>query len=118
RVVVIDLAEVRSEDRLPAWEKAFARGLENLDRVESPGGVKTHFVEIKSVAGQFVVRSRLVDGSLGWVSPRMLEERTADRETLIRLAQSQIIREFGLAGTIVASDGDRSATVQLHGGNA
>lgn len=118
KVTVVDVAELRPEDRLPAWETALAQGLEKLDRAAIGDSAKTQYVSIKVVNGQFVIRSRMTDGSIGWISPTVQEDRTPDREALPRLALAQVLRDFGLTGRIDSSDGDRMAMVRLYSSNA
>ncbi|MFL5327865.1 MAG: hypothetical protein ACJ8C4_03035 [Gemmataceae bacterium] len=115
RISVVDLASLRPEDRLPAWDAAMSRGLDKLQL--SNDNAKTHYVSIKLVGGQYVIHTRMTDATIGWISPNMQEEQTADRESLPRLALAALLRDYGLTATIDSSDGDRNATLRLASGN-
>jgi hypothetical protein len=116
RVRIFDLDEQRSEDRLPAWNQAFAGELNNLDQVDRLGRWKTHYITIGHSGGQYRVRSRQLDGILGWCSPVVRDESTGDRGFVGRLALDQVLRDFGLTAQITASDSDRTASCRLEAG--
>ena len=74
------------------------------------GLTKTFFVSVNWKDGQYQVGSRMVDGSLGWVAPNSLTDRTPDREVISRLIQFQIGREFGITSSLASLEGDRAGS--------
>jgi hypothetical protein len=117
RVEVHAPSPARPQDALPQWARAFDKGLDRLDPADFRGRVKTHLVEVDFTAGLYHVRSRQVDGALGWCSPVVRDEATGDRAMIARLALGQVVQDLGVSGAVAASDGERTATVRLSTGN-
>lgn len=113
RVILFDAEP--SDRRLPAWTQAFASGLERLERIDRPGPWKTHFVEVEIHGGVYRIRSRQLDGSFGWCSPVVRIDDTVDREIVPRLIVAQILRDYGLTGALVGTDGEKVATLRFNG---
>jgi len=113
RVQLHVLTPDRPQDALPQWSRAFADGLDRLDPADFRDAAKTHFVDVAFDNGLYRVRSRQVDGTLGWCSPVVRDEAASDRGLIARLALGQVLVDFGMTGTVAASDGDRTATVRL-----
>lgn len=112
-VIVFDVNNERREDYLPEWDRAFQLGLAKLERIDWTGRVKTHFIQVSVQGGAYRVQSRQADERFGWYSPVVCDDHTADRECLVRLAQNQVLSDFGLVGTFVQSDGERTAAIRF-----
>lgn len=95
------------------WRLAFARGLDPIEPPTTATAHKTHFVDVRVTGASFQVRSRQYDAALGWPSPAVRVGVTADRANLFRLIVSQVIRDYGLTGTVKSSDGDRTVMLAL-----
>jgi hypothetical protein len=117
RVHVFDVDKERREDHLQEWDRAFQLGLAKLERIEWTDRAKTHFIHVSVQGGTLRVQSRQADSRLGWCSPLVRDDRTADREGLVRLAQNQIVVDMGLTGTVARSDGERTAAIRFPGTN-
>jgi hypothetical protein len=107
-VKVFDLKETPADQWQPLWKQFDAKGFAALDGPKELGGVKTHFLRVDFVNGQYELQTRQVDGDTGWVSP-WRRERTADRAYVPRLAGKMIGQDFGITGTVAG----KSATVQV-----
>lgn len=117
RVEVVALSRAQPNDGSAIWSKAFDDGLDRLDPADFRNRSKTHFVQVEYTNGVFHVRSRQIDGGLGWCSPVVRDAMTSDREFVARAALSQLLLDYGLTGRVVASDGDRMANLHLEAGN-
>jgi hypothetical protein len=113
-VTVIDLKKVPANEWQPIWKEADTRGLAELKPAAELTGIKTHFLRVDFVNGQYELLARQQDGSTGMVS-QLRHEHTPDRALVTRLAARLIGRDFGLVGTVL---GQRSTgTVTFKGGS-
>jgi tetratricopeptide (TPR) repeat protein len=95
------------------WKEADAKGLSALDGQQELTGVKTHFVFIDYVNGQYVIQARQHDGQTGFVS-KWRRETTSDRAFVARIAGKLVAEDFGAVGSVVGR-GDK-VKVQFKGG--
>src|SRR5207244_2386696 len=104
----------------PLWKDFEAKGFAALDTPRDLTGVKTHFLRVDFVNGQYELQARQHDGLTGFVSP-LRRDRTADRALVTRLAGQMIAHDFGVVGTVTGSgdnaDGQGSATVAFRAGS-
>jgi hypothetical protein len=117
-VEVIDLADVPTDKQEPLWKEVASRGLQaGLDR---PGlgtsAVKTHFVNVDFVDGQYEIQARQYDGLTGLASPAVRRERTPDRQFVARTAALLVDRDFGLVGTLADGGDGQTVRVAVKGG--
>ena len=112
-VTVIDVRKVPVAEWKPLWKEIEARGFAALDSSQELTGVKSHFLRIDFVNGQYELQTRQVDGYTG-IAGVARSERTADRALVTRVAGKMIAEEFGLLGTIEGT-GER-VTVRFKGG--
>jgi hypothetical protein len=112
---VTNIDNERPETRLTEWDRAFQIGLTKLERIDWTDHSKTHFIQISVGDGSYRVQSRQVDSRLGWCSPIVRDDRSVDRESLVRVAQNKILTDLGLSGTVIQSDGERSAVIRFPG---
>ena len=111
-----DLARVDVVDTHPLLAEVRKHGLGPvLDRWLDLTGIKTHFVLIDYVAGQYQIQTRQHDGLTGQASPVVRRDRTADRQFVARLAALLIDRDFGLVGTVGAGASANNALVTIKG---
>jgi hypothetical protein len=97
-----DIARVEIVDKHPLLKDVLERGLQySLDSWKSLDGIKTHFVLIDFVDGQYGISTRQYDGTTGLASPVVRQTQTGDRLLVAREAALLISRDFGLVGTIV-----------------
>src|SRR6266545_3040891 len=92
-----------------------SRGLQALDNWEELSNLKTHFVLIDYLDGQYRIRARQHDGLTGLASPVIRTAATGERRLVARIAAEQIDRDFGLTGTVVGVRG-RDVEVAIKGG--
>jgi tetratricopeptide (TPR) repeat protein len=111
-VEVFDLADVPADKQKELWKKVAADGLHAGLDVPSQGmsDIKTHFVTVDYVDGQYEIAGRQYDGLTGTASPAVRHERTPDRQFVARTAALLVDRDFGLVGTVTKVDGP---TVQV-----
>jgi hypothetical protein len=116
-VEVIDLAEVKDDQREPLWREVAAKGLQTgLDTApKATTDIKTHFVRVDYVDGQYEIQARQYDGLTGLVSPSVRHKRTPDRQFVARAAALLVDQDFGLVGTVTDGDGP-TARVAFRGG--
>jgi hypothetical protein len=97
-----DLARVRLTHEHPRLADVLRRGLrQSLDAWDERSGVKTHFVLIDFVAGQYEIQARQHDGLTGLSSPAVRRERTPDRDFVARTAALLVEHDFGMVGTVL-----------------
>src|SRR5262245_61668887 len=94
-VQVIDAAQVKPADLPPLWKVVVDKGLQaGLDRPpRDPSPIKTHFVNIDYVDGQYEIEARQYDGLTGMASPTVRRERTADRQFVARAVTLMLDRD-------------------------
>jgi hypothetical protein len=118
-VRVFDLKKVPAAEMDPFWKSFDSKGFSALDAPRELNGIKTHFVRVDFVNGQYELQSRQQDGLTGFVSPLRFE-RTVDRALVTRLAAQMIARDFGIVGTAIGSGtdvlGEGDAIVSFRGG--
>jgi hypothetical protein len=117
-VSVVDLKDVPREQWQPLWTEVETRGFGALDSAQELTGIKTHFVRIDFVDGQYELQARQFDGQTGAPSA-VRRERTPDRAFVARLAGKMIAEDFGLIGTLVGrgatGEGEAGVTVKFKG---
>jgi tetratricopeptide (TPR) repeat protein len=110
-----DLATVEVVRTHPRLKEVEANGLEKaLDAWKDVDGVKTHFVMIDYVNGQYEIQARQHDGYTGQSSPVVRTDHTLDRQFVARTAALLVGKDFGLVGTVTGVDG-QTARVTLKG---
>ncbi len=109
-VAVVEV--VRDHPRLKAVER---NGLGSLGAWTDVDGVKTHFVLIDYVNGEYEIQSRQHDGLTGLASPVVRRERLpdADRQLVARTAALMVGEDFGPVATVIEKQGDDAVTVAL-----
>ncbi|MBL8794444.1 MAG: hypothetical protein JNM56_11105 [Planctomycetia bacterium] len=114
------LAEVNVVEQHPWLEDVEKRGLQQaLDNVKDAEPIKTHFVLVDYVDGQYEIQSRQHDGLTGLSSPVVRKVRLADpagRSLVARTAALLIDRDFGLVGVVGDARNPRQVRVTLNGG--
>jgi tetratricopeptide (TPR) repeat protein len=75
-------------------------GLSVLDGWTDVSEVKTHFIVVDFVDGQYEVQGRQHDGLTGQPSPTIRRDRTPDRLFVARTAALMVGRDFGVVGTV------------------
>jgi hypothetical protein len=117
-VEVIDLAETAPDKQEPLWKEVAEKGLQaGLDRpVRGGSDVKTHFVNVDYVDGQYEIQARQYDGLTGLASPVVRRERTPDRQFVARTAALLVDRDFGLVGTLLDGGDGQTVRVAFKGG--
>ena len=117
-VEVFDLAEVKPEKQEPLWKEVAAKGLQA--GLDGPGkgtsAVKTHFVNVDYVDGQYEMQARQYDGLTGLASPSVRREQTPDRQFVARTAALLVDRDFGLVGTVTDGGDGQTVRVAFKGG--
>ena len=96
---VIDLAGVPKEKRDPLWQLVADKGLEALDTVNAANGIKTHFVFVDMLDGQYQIRLRQHDGLTGTATPLIRTILQGDRQSVGRVTARGIGEDFGFVGT-------------------
>src|SRR5262245_4446512 len=118
-VKVVDLKKDLPAETDPLWKDFSAKGFAALDVPRDLTGVKTHFLRVDFVNGQYELQARQHDGLTGFVST-LRRGRTADRSLVTRLAGQMIAHDFSVVGTVTGSgdnvDGQGSATVAFRAG--
>jgi hypothetical protein len=117
-VEVIDLADVEPDKQEPLWKEVAAKGLQaGLDGSgKGTSAVKTHFVNVDFVDGQYEIQARQYDGLTGLPSPAVRRERTPDRQFVARTAALLVDRDFGLVGTLADGGDGKTVRVTFKGG--
>jgi hypothetical protein len=119
RVTVLEKKELQDDSNRPLrqmLEDVRKRGLgEPLEKWQKVTGVKTHFVLIDYVDGQYEVRARQHDGLTGQASPVIRRERIADRLFVARLATFFVDRDFGVVGAVSPGTAPYRLTVNFKG---
>jgi hypothetical protein len=116
--------EPSGKDRLASLEQTLnlieavkEHGLkEALDTWKEVSEIKTHFVIIQSVDGHYEIQTRQFDGLTGLASPVVRQERTDDRELVVRTAALLIDHDLGIVGTVEANPRGPEVRVFLKGG--
>jgi tetratricopeptide (TPR) repeat protein len=118
KVKVIDLGEVPADKQEPLWQKVAAEGLQaGLDKPgQVASDVKTHFINVDYVDGQYEIQARQYDGLTGTATPTVRHERTPDRQFVARTAALLVDRDFGLVGTVAEGGDGQSVKVAFKGG--
>src|SRR5262245_1930118 len=118
-VKVVDLKKDLPAETDPLWKDFSAKGFAALDVPRDLTGVKTHFLRVDFVNGQYELQARQHDGLTGFVSA-LRRDRTADRALVTRLAGQMIAHDFGVVGIVTGSgdnaDGQGSATITFRAG--
>jgi len=86
-----------------------------LNGWDEVSGTRTCFVLLEYAAGRYRLRLRQHDGLTGLASPNIQEVFVSDRGRIAETAATLIRRDFGLVGTVAASDGDE-VVLEIHGG--
>src|SRR6516162_3229655 len=118
QVEVIDLGQVPADKQEPLWQEVAAKGLQaGLDGPSrGTSEVKTHFVNVDYVDGQYEIQARQYDGLTGTATPAVRRERTPDRQFVARTAALLVDRDFGLVGTVTDGGDGQSVKVAFKGG--
>jgi hypothetical protein len=116
-VEVFDAATAKPDKQQEAlWKLVETKGLrDGLDEAKGNSGVKTHFISVDYVDGQYEILARQYDGLTGLASPAVRMERTPDRQFVARTAALLIARDFGVVGTVTGVEGT-TARVAFKGG--
>src|SRR5262249_35819773 len=118
-VKVVDLKKAPANEMDPFWKEFETKGFAAIDTPRDLTGVKTHFLRVDFVNGQYELQARQHDGLTGFVSP-LRRDRTADRALVTRVAGQLIAHDFGVVGTVTGSGdgtkGEGSVVVALRGG--
>src|SRR5262249_27804127 len=107
-----DLALVEVVRQHPKLAEIAEKGLSVLESWKDISDVKTHFVLVDFIDGQYDLQARQFDGLTGQASPVIRRDRTPDRQFVARTAALLVGRDFGLVGTAVA-DKTGSDTVKV-----
>ncbi len=111
-----DLVKVEVVRTHPRLKEVRTQGLdETLKNWKELTGIKTHFILIDYVDGQYQVQARQHDGLTGQASPVVRKERTSDRQFVARLATLLIDRDFGVVGTIKDASDPKNLKIQIKG---
>jgi hypothetical protein len=98
-----ELAQVDVRHGHPRLREVESQGLDVLDQWTERTPVKTHFVIVDIVDGQYEVRTRQYDGNYAFASPLIRTRRTRDRDGVARTAALLVEHDFGLIGTATAT---------------
>lgn len=104
-VEVVDLAATPKEKRDPLWENTAEKGLAFLDTVNTVTGIKTHFVFVDIIDGQYEIRLRQHDGVTGTATPVIRTVVQGDRQSVSLVVARAIGEDFGIVGTFDPSVG-------------
>jgi hypothetical protein len=111
-----DLATVEVVRDHPHLQEVLNTGLDKaLDNWKDVTNVKTHFVLIDFVNGQYEVQTRQHDGFTGQASPVIRREHTPDRQFVARTAALLVGRDFGLVGTVIEEVSPQTLRVAFRG---
>src|SRR5262249_19704745 len=113
-----DLATVEVVREHPRLKDVEANGLQALEAWQDVDGIKTHFVLIDYVNGQYEIQARQHDGYTGQTSPMVRTERLPDpggRQFVARAATLLVGQDLGILGTVTGSTGSQTAQVTLKG---
>jgi hypothetical protein len=106
-----DRGVLRALDKLKEVQE---KGLQQaLDAWKDVSAVKTHFVLIDFVDGQYDIQLRQHDGLTGQASPTVRRERLDDRQFVARRVGQLIGEDFGPVGTVTDKGDDKLKTVQV-----
>src|SRR5262249_55115855 len=105
--------EVVHED--PRLKEVGENGLQALDGWKDVSDVKTHFVLIDFVNGQYEVQARQYDGLTGQASPVVNRDRTPDRQFVARTAALLLGRDLGAVATVTEKADGNKVKVTLKG---
>jgi tetratricopeptide (TPR) repeat protein len=95
------MGRVEVVEEHPLLSEVEAKGLRSvLDSWRDITEIKTHFVLVDFVDGQYEIQARQHDGYTGLASPVVRKVRTADRQFVGRTAALLLDRDFGLIGTL------------------
>jgi hypothetical protein len=100
----------------PRLKDVRRNGLQSLGSWTDLDGVKTHFVLIDYVNGEYDIQARQHDGLTGLASPVVRRERLpdSDRQLVARAAAQMVgLDDFGPVGTITEKSGDTGVTLTL-----
>jgi hypothetical protein len=112
-----DLATVEVVREHPRLKEVLEIGLDKaLDNWKDITEVKTHFILIDFVDGQYEVQTRQHDGFTGQASPVVRREHTPDRQFVARTATLLVGRDFGLVGTVIEEASPQTLKVAFRGG--
>jgi hypothetical protein len=108
------MGQVEVVEEHPLLSQIETRGLQQaLDAMEksktaTPSAVKTHFVLVDIVDGQYELQTSQHDGLTGLGSPIVRKARTEDRAFVAKLAALLVDRDLGMVGTVTKRlDGPR-----------
>jgi len=115
-VEVVDLGQPGIVEREPLLKRVGEKGLtQALEGPQEVNGIKTHFIFLDYVNGQYEIEARQHDGLTGMASAVIRKAQTTDREFVARTAALLVNQDFGLVGTVVKLEG-QSAEVAIRGG--
>jgi hypothetical protein len=99
---------------LDKLKEARERGLQQtLDAWKDVSEVKTHFVLIDFVDGQYEIQLRQHDGLTGQASPTVRRERLDDRQFVARRVGQLIGEDFGPVGTVTDRGDEKTKIVKV-----
>jgi hypothetical protein len=110
-----DLAIVEVTRQHPRLKEVQRDGLQALDAWKDVDGVKTHFVLIDYVNGEYEVQARQHDGLTGQSSDvvRRVRLADADRPLVPRIAALLVGDDFGIVGTVTGKLDPTNNTVPV-----
>jgi hypothetical protein len=109
---LVHVSVVHEHPRLKQIEQ---EGLQSLGSWTDVSPIKTHFVFVDFVSGQYEIQARQHDGLTGQASPVTRRGRTPDREFVARTAALLIGEDFGPVGTITQKLPNETVRVALKG---
>jgi hypothetical protein len=113
-----DLASVEIVDTHPQLKEIESKGMQaGLDGWRGISSVKTTFILVDFVDGQYEIRAGQHDGLTGLSSPVSRNARTPDREIVARTASLLVQRDFGMVGTLDPKPGSSETKVILKASN-
>jgi hypothetical protein len=113
-----ELATVEVARQHPRLKDVLRDGLQQaLDAWKDVDDVKTHFVLINYVNGEYEIQSRQHDGLTGQASAVVRRVRLSDpdRPLVARTAALMVGQDFGVVGTVTGKTGDDTVQVTLQG---
>lgn len=103
KVELLELKQLANGDQGkqadPLCQLVLEKGLDALDGYRECTGVKTHFVLMDIVDGQYEMRLRQHDGSTGIATPVIRTHVEGDRQSVVRVICRTIGEDFGFVGT-------------------
>jgi len=115
------LAAVEVVTEHPLLKDIDTRGLQSVldgsekDKAAGTTPVKTHFVLVDFVDGQYEIQAGQQDGLTGLATPVVRQARTADRQFVSRTVAQFLDRDFGVVGTVTRKIDDQHVEVTLKG---